>query len=54
VIFSHDTIGKIPEKIIGAHEDGDVALLQNVRFQPEKKRTIRICGRRWRSWAIFM
>src|SRR6266571_8414954 len=34
VIFSHDTIGEVPEKIVGTVKDGDVALLQNLRFQP--------------------
>src|SRR3954452_9022097 len=34
VIFSHDTIGDVPKKIIDHMEDGDVALLENVRFQP--------------------
>jgi phosphoglycerate kinase len=37
VIFSHDTIGEVPEKIIDHMENGDVALLQNVRFQPEEE-----------------
>src|SRR5882762_8872904 len=34
VIFSHDTIGEVPEKIIDHMESGDVALLENVRFHP--------------------
>src|SRR5438477_1263234 len=34
VIFSHDTTGEVPKKISGAMQDGDVALLQNLRFQP--------------------
>src|SRR5258708_7300329 len=34
VIFSHDTIGDVPKKIVDHMEDGDVALLENVRFQP--------------------
>src|SRR5438552_12019919 len=34
VIFSHDTIGEVPEKIVTHMKDGDVALLQNLRFQP--------------------
>src|SRR6059036_4143275 len=34
VIFSHDTIGEVPVKIISHMENGDVALLENVRFQP--------------------
>src|SRR5512133_2187325 len=34
VIFSHDTIGDVPKKIVDHMENGDVALLQNVRFQP--------------------
>ena len=37
VIFSHDTIGKIPEEIIAHMQDGDVALLENVRFHPEEE-----------------
>jgi len=37
VIFSHDTIGEVPTKIINHMENGDVALLQNVRFQPEEE-----------------
>jgi phosphoglycerate kinase len=37
VIFSHDTIGEVPEKIIASMQDGDVALLQNLRFQPEEE-----------------
>src|SRR5438067_10399857 len=37
VAFSHDTIGKIPEEIIAHMKDGDVALLENVRFQPEEE-----------------
>lgn len=32
VAFSHETIGKIPEEIIRHMKDGDVALLENVRF----------------------
>src|SRR5207248_9355743 len=34
VIFSHDTIGEVPEKIVAHLQVGDVALLQNLRFQP--------------------
>src|SRR5213080_4338652 len=34
VIFSHDTIGEVPAKIVEHMESGDVALLENVRFQP--------------------
>ena len=34
VIFSHEAIGEAPEKIVEHMEDGDVALLENVRFQP--------------------
>src|SRR3954465_11480434 len=33
VIFSHDTIGDVPKKITGHMENGDIALLENVRFQ---------------------
>ena len=34
VAFSHDTIGKVPEEIIGHMKEGDVTLLENVRFHP--------------------
>jgi 3-phosphoglycerate kinase len=34
VIFSHETIGEVPEKIVEHMKDADVALLENVRFQP--------------------
>ena len=33
VIFSYDTIGDVPKKIVEHMENGDVALLENVRFQ---------------------
>src|SRR5881275_1276766 len=34
VIFSRDTIGDVPKQIIDHMDNGDVALLENVRFQP--------------------
>jgi 3-phosphoglycerate kinase len=34
VIFSRDTIGDVPKEIVDHMESGDVALLENVRFQP--------------------
>jgi 3-phosphoglycerate kinase len=37
VIFSHETVGEVPAKIISHMENGDVALLENVRFQPEEE-----------------
>jgi 3-phosphoglycerate kinase len=37
VIFSHDTIGSVPETIVAQMAAGDVALLENVRFQPEEE-----------------
>jgi 3-phosphoglycerate kinase len=37
VIFAHETIGKIPEEIIAHMNDGDVALLENLRFQAEEE-----------------
>ena len=37
VLFSHDPIGDIPEKIIASMQPGDVALLENLRFQPEEE-----------------
>jgi phosphoglycerate kinase len=37
VIFSHDTIGDVPKKIVEHMQNGDVALLENVRFQPSEE-----------------
>ncbi len=37
VIFSHLTVGADAEKIIASMNDGDVALLENVRFQAEEE-----------------
>src|SRR5438876_3339183 len=37
VIFSHDTIGTVPDEIIQHMQNGDVALLENLRFQPEEE-----------------
>lgn len=37
VAFSHDTIGKDPQEIIAHMRDGDVTLLENLRFQPEEE-----------------
>ena len=34
VIFGRDTIGDVPQEIVEHMENGDVALLENVRFQP--------------------
>jgi phosphoglycerate kinase len=37
VAFSYDTIGDIPPKIIADMGDGDVMLLENLRFQPQEE-----------------
>ena len=37
VAFAHETIGKIPEEIIADMKEGDVILLENLRFQPEEE-----------------
>src|SRR6187455_1899409 len=37
VAFSVETIGQVPETIIAEMQEGDVALLENVRFQPEEE-----------------
>jgi phosphoglycerate kinase len=37
VIFSPDTIGKVPEETIAHMRNGDVALLENLRFQPQEE-----------------
>src|SRR5256885_2931001 len=38
VAFSHDTIGDVPEAIIREMKEGDVALLENVRFYPGEEK----------------
>jgi phosphoglycerate kinase len=37
VLFSHDTTGEVPEKIIAHMHPGDVVLLENLRFHPEEE-----------------
>ncbi len=37
VLFSHEVIGEVPEKIIAHMKNGDVALLENVRFHAEEE-----------------
>src|SRR5882762_3000979 len=37
VVFSHNVIGEVPEKIIAHMKSGDVALLENVRFHAEEE-----------------
>jgi len=37
VSFSHDTVGIIPEAIIKHMLEGDITLLENLRFQPEEE-----------------
>jgi phosphoglycerate kinase len=37
VFFSHDTIGNVPQKIVDHLREGDVTLLENLRFQPEEE-----------------
>jgi len=33
VMFSHETVGDVPQKIVSGMRDGDVAMLENLRFQ---------------------
>jgi phosphoglycerate kinase len=37
VLFSHDTVGEVPQKIVTAMRDCEVAMLENLRFQPEEE-----------------
>jgi phosphoglycerate kinase len=37
VAFSRDTIGKEPDEIVAKMQEGDVALLENLRFHPEEE-----------------
>lgn len=38
VIFVPDCIGELPQKAIGQMKDGDIILLENVRFYPEEEK----------------
>src|SRR5438132_11365653 len=38
VIFSHDVVGEVPEKIIAHMKNGDVALLETVRFEAREEK----------------
>jgi phosphoglycerate kinase len=38
VAFSHETIGEVPEAIIRDMKEGDVTLLENVRFHPGEEK----------------
>jgi phosphoglycerate kinase len=38
VLFSTETVGEVPEKIVASMKDGDVALLENVRFHAEEEK----------------
>jgi phosphoglycerate kinase len=37
IAFAHETIGKIPDEIGAGMKEGDVTLLENLRFQPEEE-----------------
>ncbi len=37
VLFSTESIGEVPEKIVAHMQPGDVALLENLRFHPEEE-----------------
>src|SRR5205807_4001299 len=38
VIFSHETIGEVPKKIIAHMHTGDVVLLENLRFDEREEK----------------
>lgn len=38
VAFAEDCVGEAAETVIGAMKDGDVALMENVRFHPEEEK----------------
>jgi phosphoglycerate kinase len=41
VAFASDCVGEPAERAVAAMKDGDVLLLENTRFTPRRKRTIR-------------
>ena len=51
VVFSHDTIGKIPEEIISHMNEGDIRCWRTSGSNRRRKRTIRRLPKRSRSWA---
>ena len=54
VVFSADCIGKEAEDVVARMREGEVALLENVRFHPEEEKTIYHSPRPWRGSARFM
>jgi phosphoglycerate kinase len=38
VVFSHDVVGEIPQKIVDYLRPGEIAMLENVRFEPGEEK----------------
>src|SRR5438094_5606685 len=53
VIFSHDTIGDVPKKIVEHMENGDVALLEIVRFHPGEEGNDTECAKAFAATGVF-
>ena len=52
--FSPDCVGETAKETARQLESGQVLLLENLRFMPVKRKTIRPSQRSWRSSAIYM
>src|SRR6266446_3987067 len=54
VIFSHDTIGEVPKKIVDTWKAAMSRCLRISAFSPARKLTTPTLRRRWPTLAIFM
>ena len=54
VIKVNDCIGEEPQKAVAEMAEGDILLLENVRFYKRRPRMIRSLPGNWRQWLIFM
>lgn len=50
VVMAKDVVGEDAKAKAAALKDGDVMLLENVRFRRARRRTIPSCPRSWPLW----
>ena len=53
VAFAPDCIGEVASEMSRQLESGQVLLLENLRFQPRKRPTIRHFQSRWLRWPMY-
>ena len=52
--MAQDVIGESAKQAVAGMEDGQVVLLENVRFHKEETKTILSLQKLWRSWETYM